>query len=103
MRLMILDAGVLHTQMLYRNYVFVRHAAIEKDNKSFRHAGYRQYILIHHGRLGLGVRRPVPSCCTLAIPNTFPDPDGFYVSYEPSWSKTSIYLFRLCIINTLSI
>ncbi|XP_052277713.1 P2X purinoceptor 7-like [Dreissena polymorpha] len=86
MRLMILDAGVLRTQMLYRNDVFARHAASEKDvNKSYRHAGYRQYILIHHGRLGLGVRRPVPSCCTWAIRGTFPDPDGFYVPYEPSW------------------
>ncbi|KAH3828738.1 hypothetical protein DPMN_130720 [Dreissena polymorpha] len=86
MRLMILDAGVLRTQMLYRNDVFARHAASEKDvNKSYRHAGYRQYILIHHGWLGLGVRRPVPSCCTWAIQDTFPDPDGFYVPYEPSW------------------
>jgi len=100
MRLLILDAGVLRTQMLYRNDVFARHAATEKDvNKSYRHAGYRQYILIHHGRLGLGVRRPVPSCCTLAIRDTFPDPDGFYVPYEPSWWKTSSWRFYYVFIH----
>ena len=83
---MVLDPAVLRTQMVYRNDVFARHAVTETDmGKAFRHAGYRQYILVHHGRLGQGVRRVVPSCCTWAIRDAFPDPNGVYVPYVPSW------------------
>ena len=73
-------------QRLYRNDVFARHNATEEEyNKAMRHAAYRQYILFEYGRLGRGVRRPVPSCVTWFIRDKFPDSLGHYVPYVPSW------------------
>ncbi|XP_060567955.1 P2X purinoceptor 7-like [Ruditapes philippinarum] len=86
MDLTITDPGVLQLQQLYRNDVFARLAVLEEDvNASMRHAAYRQYVLFHHGKLGQGERRPVPSCATWVIRDKYPDPNNYYIEYVPSW------------------
>lgn len=81
--LLILDELVLQIAQMYRQDVL----ALPQDvdyNKSKRHAGYRQFILWHHGRLGVGVRRVIPSCCVWAIRDKFPDQFGQYRGFVPS-------------------
>ena len=59
--LLILDDLVLQVAQMYRQDVL----ALPQDedyNKGKRHAAYRQYILWHHGRLGVGIRRIIFVC-----------------------------------------
>lgn len=83
-----MDELVLQIAQMYRQDVLA--LPQDKDyNKGKRHAAYRQFILWHRGRLGVGVRRIIPSCCVWTIRDKYPDQYGQYVGFIPSrlgWS-----------------
>ncbi|XP_057296270.1 P2X purinoceptor 7-like [Hydractinia symbiolongicarpus] len=53
-------------------------------NRSYWFAAYKQYIWWVYGRLGIGYRKPIPSCVVWVIRNEYPQPDGVYVPYTES-------------------
>ena len=79
---LILDGNVLDIAMRYREDMVALNNT--RNNESFRHAAYRQFVLWQHGLLGKGNRRVVPSCCVLAIRARYPSPNGIYTGYRPS-------------------
>ena len=78
-----LDEGILALGRAMRNDMLAINDA-ETYSKANRHQGYRQYILLEHGKLGEGDRRVIPSCAVWAIRDTFPDPFGQYKGFVPS-------------------
>lgn len=56
----------------------------EFSSNEYRKAGYRQYTIWQHGKLGKGNRRVCPSCIVLAIRRAYPSEDGNYMGFKRS-------------------
>ena len=81
MDLYVLDPGVLAIARRYHQQVMAE-GADQDTNRGYRWAGYTQYTLHQHGRLGAGNRIPIPSCCVWRIRDSFPDPNGRYEGFH---------------------
>ncbi|XP_041457679.1 P2X purinoceptor 7-like [Lytechinus variegatus] len=75
----VLNGNVLAAAMRAANNEFPRDIA--RSNESYWHYAYKQFVLIHHGRLGAGIRRVVPSCSALRIRRSFPAPNNRYKGF----------------------
>jgi len=51
-------------------------------NRSYRYAAYRQFSWFIYTKLGRYVRRIIPACVVNLIRNTYPEPNGEYVSFK---------------------
>uniref|UniRef100_A0A8C6NLE7 P2X purinoreceptor 7 intracellular domain-containing protein n=1 Tax=Nothobranchius furzeri TaxID=105023 RepID=A0A8C6NLE7_NOTFU len=80
----ILDDGVLRLARAAWNDIFAIEDAQEPgvEQRQYRHAAYRQFVLWQHGHLGQGNRVAIPSCCVWRIRSTFPDPRGHYTGFR---------------------
>ena len=79
-----LDEGVLAVQQIMRRDFLARNNVNQGPyNDRNRHAAYVQFILWQHGRLGVGHRVVVPSCCTWAIREKYPNALGHYTGFIP--------------------
>ena len=59
--------------------------AENKTNKEIRFSLYSYMSRVFHGRLGKGIRRPLPACVTGEIHDAYPEADiTNYVGFRPS-------------------
>ncbi|XP_053388690.1 uncharacterized protein LOC123553808 [Mercenaria mercenaria] len=85
MNRIVLDPGVMAIGQAYYRDMLGRHRQrVEDYNRTMRHAGYRNFTLWRYGHLGAGIRRVIPSCCVLAIRQTFPSASGQYTGFVPA-------------------
>ncbi|KAL7380473.1 hypothetical protein ABVT39_018460 [Epinephelus coioides] len=83
MQYYILEEGVLQLAGAAWNDIFAidDHQEPGVEQRQFRHAAYRQFVLWQHGRLGEGNRVVIPSCVVWKIRDKFPNPTGQYTGF----------------------
>ena len=77
MDLLVLDPTLLTMVGHYRADVFGVPA--RGNNDAMRH---HQIVLWRHGKLGIGNRRVILSCCVWQIRQTFPSENGQYTGFK---------------------
>ena len=75
-----LDPDVL--QLTIRNRGDIRNDAADNSTRSFRKAGYRQFVLDRYGYLGKGKRKVCPSCVVKVIRGHYPSQTGVYMGFR---------------------
>jgi hypothetical protein len=86
---LVLDERVLSLARMMRRDILVfpdeQLGEGEDDyNAANRYYAYTNYTLWKHGRLGAGVRIPLPACAVWRIRDKFPHPYGQYTGFKPS-------------------
>ena len=75
-----LDPDVL--QLTIRIRGDIQNDQEDNSTRSFRKAGYRQYVLDRHGYLGKGKRKVCPSCVVKTIHKHYPSQTGVYIGFR---------------------
>ncbi|XP_044133104.1 P2X purinoceptor 7-like [Bufo gargarizans] len=71
----------------------VRTPPADRDlNRIRRKTAYRFFTTWVHGYLGVGNRKPIPSCAVYLIRNTFPDPEDHYMGFKESSNYPAEFL-----------
>lgn len=82
MEQVILDSLVLYLHTQYRNEIWGLHNEETSLDKRQRHAAYRHWILLEYGRLGMGRREVIPSCCVWKIRDRYPSANNLYRGFS---------------------
>lgn len=69
------------------DYAQTFHQQADYTNRKYRSQAYRKYILFQFGKVGHGVRIPVPACVAARIHWRYPEPDGRYTGFSFSTSQ----------------
>lgn len=77
---MVTDNDVVNAAANTYNDVTVRKKDL--DNRTLRHAAYRNFVMWHYGHLGKNIRVVIPSCVVWLIRRKWPSADGIYTGYK---------------------
>ena len=80
MDLLVLDPTVLTMVGHYRADVFG--VPTRGDSDAMRHYAYHQFVMWQHGKLGIGNRHVILSCCVWQIRQTFPSENKQYTGFK---------------------
>ncbi|XP_040276263.1 uncharacterized protein LOC120991534 [Bufo bufo] len=61
-------------------------------NRQRRKTAYRFFTTWVHGYLGVGNRKPIPSCAVYLIRSTFPDPEERYMGFKESYEYPAEFM-----------
>ncbi len=62
--------------------------------RTYRFAGYRQFVMWIFGKLGKGNRQQVPACAVHRLRTLYPEPSGVYTGFTDALARLQVNKHR---------